>query len=129
MQLLRPNQPNVNLREECSSEWSPLALMKSREWPAMGFPCAGAFLAKPIESLSNVSGLIVWPNSMVKVLLSLTVLMLACLWGSAADSFPKTDAEDPDAQGWNGAGQYLTNAPSLGIGSEAALAYILFSGP
>jgi len=27
MQLLRPNQPNVNLREECSSEWSPLALM------------------------------------------------------------------------------------------------------
>jgi len=64
---------------------------------------------------------------MVKVLLSLTVLMLACLWGSAAASFP--NAQDPDAQGWNGAGRYLTNAPSLGIGSEAALAYILFSGP
>jgi hypothetical protein len=59
---------------------------------------------------------------------SLTVLMLACLWGSGAASFPKTNAQDPDAQGWNGPGWYLTNAPSLYIGSEATLAYILFSG-
>ena len=77
---------------------------------------------------------------MIKVLFPLTVLMLACLWGSAAASFPKgasfpeidhskSDAPSPDAQGWNGPGWYLTNTPSPGIRSEATPVYILFGGP
>jgi hypothetical protein len=60
---------------------------------------------------------------MTKVLLPLTILMLACLFGGAAP------LPQPDAQGWNGSGWYITSATAPAAQSEDVPTFILFNGP
>jgi len=63
---------------------------------------------------------------MGKMLLPVIVGMLACPLGGAA-----APSREPDAQGWNGFGWYLTSGSVYGARSEEEdrLAYVLFGGP
>jgi hypothetical protein len=58
---------------------------------------------------------------MTKVLLALTILMLACLFGGAAPL--------SHAQGWDGSGWYITCATSPAARSEDVPTFILFNRP
>jgi hypothetical protein len=62
---------------------------------------------------------------MGRMLLPLVVVMLASpIGGAAAPSW------EPDAQGWNGFGWYLTSGSVYGPSSEEdRLTYVLFGGP
>lgn len=98
----------------------------------MGFPGAAAFphygkirknlrarFGRRLADVSRHSATL-----MGKVLLALTIPMLACLLGAAAAPPP-----EPDAQGWNGAGWYVTSTASPPAQSDEVPVYILFNGP
>ena len=120
-QLLRPNPPNVNLQPPLPSRPIASILLERDEHPQKwAFPVqprshtmvkSGMTSGRPLAAL------------MGKMPLAVTITVLGCLLAGAAP------LPQPDAQGWNGSGWYVTSATSPAARSEEVPTFILFNGP